>query len=104
VRVKFVENAIVGTTQINGENQNCRKIKNNKNKTKLRPHNTTARLKIANPVFQLKSEARNNEKHEIRSTKQYQNSNAQIFKTYCFGDLNFGHLDLFRISIFEFRI
>ncbi len=41
-------------------------------------------------------------KHEIRSTKQYQNPNVQMTKT--FGILNFCHLNLFRISIFEIRI
>jgi len=38
-----------------------------------------------------------------RNPKQIQNSNAQIFKTHCFGYLNFGHLILFRISDFVLR-
>ncbi len=40
-------------------------------------------------------------KHEIRNPKQYRNlpddsqdSNVQMFKTYCFGDLNFGNSNL----------
>ncbi len=32
-----------------------------------------------------------NPKFEILNPKQIQNSNVQIFKTYCFGHLNFGH-------------
>ena len=35
---KLVENAIVGAAQIDGKYQNRRKIKNNKNKTKLGHH------------------------------------------------------------------
>lgn len=35
---ELIENAVVGTAQINCENQNSRKIKNNKNKTKSRLH------------------------------------------------------------------
>jgi len=41
-------------------------------------------------------------KHEIRSTKKYQNPNVKMTKT--FGILNFCHLNLFRISTFEIRI
>jgi type II secretory pathway pseudopilin PulG len=41
-------------------------------------------------------------KYEIRSTKQYQNSNGQMAKT--FRILNFCHLNLFRISDLGFRI
>ena len=44
-----------------------------------------------------------NSKYEARNTKQYLNSNALMFKTRL-GNLNFGHLNLFRISIFGFRI
>ena len=43
-----------------------------------------------------------NSKFEIRSTKRYQNSNVRMFKT--FRILNFGHLNLFRISKFDIRI
>ena len=42
-----------------------------------------------------------NSKHEILNSKQYQNSNVRIFKTFCIS--NFGHLNLFRISRLEFR-
>jgi hypothetical protein len=42
-----------------------------------------------------------NSKFEIRSTKQYRNSNVQITKT--FGILNFCHLNLFRISKLDIR-
>jgi hypothetical protein len=35
---KLIEKAIVGAAQVNGEYQNRRKIKNNKNKTKLGHH------------------------------------------------------------------
>jgi len=54
-----------------------------------------------------------NPKHEARNTKQYQNSNFQNPKQkkaaaggggFCFSHLNFGHLNLFRISNFGFRI
>jgi len=38
-----------------------------------------------------------NEKHEARNPKQIRNSNVQIFKTYCFDNLNFCHLILFHI-------
>ena len=41
-------------------------------------------------------------KHEIRNTKQYQNPNVQMTKTFRIS--NFCYLNLFRISIFEFRI
>jgi len=41
-------------------------------------------------------------KHEIRSTKQYQNPNVKMTKT--FGISNFCHFNLFRISTFEIRI
>ncbi|MFH1883943.1 MAG: LPS assembly lipoprotein LptE [Planctomycetota bacterium] len=41
-------------------------------------------------------------KHEIRSTKQYQNPNVQMTKT--FGILNFCHLNLFRISTRQRRV
>ena len=43
-----------------------------------------------------------NPKHEARSPKQYQNTNVKNSKR--FGNSNFGHLNLFRISNFEFRI
>jgi len=39
VRAELIENVIVGATQIDSKNQNSRKIKNNKSKTKLEPHN-----------------------------------------------------------------
>jgi hypothetical protein len=61
-----------------------------------------------------------NSKHEFRNPKQIRNSNVQNSKRskpircevvrvigndlYCFGHLYFGHSNLFRISIFEFRI
>jgi len=41
-----------------------------------------------------------NPKQTCLTTVKIQNSNAQIFKTHCFGYLNFGHLILFRISDF----
>jgi len=69
----------------------------------------------------MKSETmKESTKSKIRNPKQIRNSNVQIFKTYCFGDSNFGHacqkrayphLILFppqgvlrSISLFEFRI
>jgi len=48
-----------------------------------------------------------NPKLEIRSTKQYQMTEIKIFKTKklsCFEHLRIGILNLFRISIFGFRI
>ncbi|MHC4159114.1 MAG: hypothetical protein ACYSSO_08555 [Planctomycetota bacterium] len=35
---EFIESAVVGTAQINCDNQNGREIKNNKNKTKSKSH------------------------------------------------------------------
>jgi hypothetical protein len=46
-----------------------------------------------------------NAKLEIRISKQIGNSNKPMLQTsFNISFLNFGHLDLFRISIFEFRI
>jgi hypothetical protein len=54
-----------------------------------------------------------NPKFEYRNPKQYQNSNVQNSKQkpqtvcccrFCFGHLDFGHLNLFRISDFVLRI
>ena len=45
-----------------------------------------------------------NKKLEYRNTKQYQNSNFQNSKHFCFDYLNFCHSNLFRISCFGFRI
>jgi len=62
------------------------------------------KAKALKEIQNLKHDTIKSTKHEIRNPKQCQNSNVQIFKTCCFGDLNFGHSDLFRISIFEFRV
>ena len=43
-----------------------------------------------------------NPKHEARNPKQYQNTNVK--KSKHFGNSNFGHLNLFRISNFDIRI
>jgi len=54
---------------------------------------------------EIPGKAGENPKHEIRCTKQYKNSNVEIFKSYCFGDLNFGfvsNLDI-RYSIFDIQ-
>jgi hypothetical protein len=57
-----------------------------------------------------------NPKHEIRNRGVSNKSKIQMFKiqnkkrytmllnSFCFDHLRFGHLNLFRISIFEFRI
>ena len=43
-----------------------------------------------------------NPKHEIRNTKQYLNSKSKYLNLFLI--LNFNNYNLFRISIFEFRI
>jgi hypothetical protein len=46
-----------------------------------------------------------NPKHEIRNSKQFQMNEFQIFETNkSLGNFNFEHSNLFRISIFGFRI
>jgi len=45
-----------------------------------------------------------NEKHEARNPKQSQMTEIQITKTVGFENMSIRILNLFRISIFEFRI
>ena len=61
------------------------------------------------PVSKSREEHSKNSNIETRNPKQFQNINAQNSKQrnleFCFwGHLNLGHWDLFRVSIFEFRI
>jgi hypothetical protein len=64
---------------------------------------------------QKEKRSANKNKFEARNSKQIQNSNLKIqnkskpaperwFLFFCFGHLFFGHLGLFRISNFGFRI
>jgi len=78
----------------------CITAKNNWNKKTAPPGSSnTAALSTNNSIKYI------NPKHEIRNTKQIQNSNFQNSKQkqhytllliFCFGHLNFGHLNLFR--------
>jgi hypothetical protein len=62
-------------------------------------------------MFTNRDNLNKNPNIEIRNPKQYQNPNVLNSKqkrigtaVFCFGHWHFGHLNLFRVSIFEFRI
>ena len=59
------------------------------------------KLKCCTHAFSPPPTDTGNPKHEIRNSKQIQ---TLIFKFKNFGHLHFGSSDLFRASIFEFRI